>query len=326
MATVSTTSSPFFSVRRHLLDTGLQLLETQGFEAVSMADIALAVGQPLGEVYRFFGSKNDFVLGLYQRIHDDLEAYVPDLPTGPLAVRFQALVRVKLSLLVPYHRLLRSQMAALLNAEVPSGVLSPETENIRLRGLALFELVVHGATDAPAESLAPQLAQALYAAHWGILGLRLLDRSAAGQATDELLELLSAGLALATPQLSTLLGPLLLGQVGDAVGQFLQVSPAVDFEVARRVAKLILLHRKVLRTSPDDDPTPDEQSIALQLPKLHYYISQELPIHLILPAFPAKSPNRQKVLGPLPDLGEEIALTFLQSLCDDIRQVYAPCR
>jgi pyoverdine/dityrosine biosynthesis protein Dit1/AcrR family transcriptional regulator len=324
MATVFTTSPPSFSVRRHLLDTGLQLLETHGFEAVSMADIALAVEQPLGEVYRFFGSKNDFVVGLYQRIHDELEARVPDLPAGPLAVRFQALVRVKLRLLVPYHRLLRSQMAALLNAEVPTGVLSPETENIRLRGLALFELVVHGATDAPAESLVPQLAQALYAAHWGILGLRLLDRSAAGQATDELLELLSAGLALATPQLSTLLGPLLLGQVGDAIGQFLQVSPAVDFEVARRVAKLILLHRKVLRTGPDDDLAPDEQSIALQLPKLHYYISQELPIHLILPAFPAKSPNRQKVLGPLPDLGEEIALTFLQSLCDDIRQVYAP--
>lgn len=324
MATVSITSPPFFSVRRHLLDTGLQLLETHGFEAVSMADIALAVGQPLSEVYRFFGSKNDFVLGLYQRIHDDLEARVPDLLAGSLAVRFQALVRIKLSLLVPYHRLLRSQMAALLNAEIPTGVLSPETENIRLRGLALFEIVVHGATDAPAESLAPQLAQALYAVHWGVLGLRLLDRSAAGQATDELLELLSAGLALATPQLSTLLGPLLLGQVGDAIGQFLQVSPPADFEVARRVAKLILLHRKVLRTSPDDDPTPDEQSIALQLPKLHYYISQELPIHLILPAFPAKSPNRQKVLGPLPDLGEEIALTFLQSLCDDIRQVYAP--
>jgi pyoverdine/dityrosine biosynthesis protein Dit1/AcrR family transcriptional regulator len=324
MATAAARSPAFFSVRRQLLDTGLQLLETHGFEAVSMADIALAVGQPLSEVYRYFGSKNDLILGLYQRIHDELEARLPDLPAGPLAVRFQALVRTKLSLLAPHHRLLRSQMAALLNAEAPTGVLSPETENIRLRGLALFEMVVRGATDAPAEALAPQLAQALYAAHWGVLGLRLLDRSADGQATDELLELLSAGLALATPQLSTLLGPLLLGQVGDAVGQFLQVSPAVDFEVARRVAKLILLHRKVLRTGPEDQVAPDEQSIALQLPKLHYYISQDLPIHLILPAFPAKSPNRQKVLGTLPDLGEEIALTFLQSLCDDIRQVYPP--
>ena len=249
---------------------------------------------------------------------------MPDLPTGPLALRFQALVGWKLALLTPHQRLLRSQLAALLDADAPTGVLSPETESIRLRGLALLELVVRGATDAPAEALVPQLTQALYAAHWGVLGLRLLDRSADGQATANVLELLSAGLALAAPQLSTLLGPLLLGQVGDAVGQFLQVAPAVDFDVARRVAKLILRHRKVLRLGPDDSAAPDEQSIALQLPKLHYYISQGQPVHLILPAFPAKSPNLHKVLGPLPDLGEEIALTFLQSLCDDIRQVYAP--
>jgi pyoverdine/dityrosine biosynthesis protein Dit1/AcrR family transcriptional regulator len=275
-------------------------------------------------VYRHFGSKNDFVLGLYQCIHDELEAGVPDLPAGPMALRFQALVRRKLVLFSPYHRLLRSQMAALLDAEVPTGVLSPETESIRLRGLALFEIVVRGAADAPAETLVAPLAQALYAAHWGVLGLRLLDRSAGGQATDELLEMLSAGVALATPQLSTMLGPILLGQVGAAVGQFMQVASEVDFEVARRVAKLLLLHRKVLRTGPDDKIAPDETSIALQLPKLHYFISQQQPIHLILPAFPAKSPNRHKVLGALPDLGEEIALTFLQSLCDDIRQVYAP--
>jgi pyoverdine/dityrosine biosynthesis protein Dit1/AcrR family transcriptional regulator len=302
----------------------LHLLETQGFEAVSIADIAQATAQPLAEVYRYFGSKNDFILGFYQRIHDDLEAGAPDLPAGPLALRFQAFMQTKLALLAPHRRLLRSQMAALLAEDAPTGVLSPATESIRLRGLALLELVVRGATDAPAETMVPQLTQALYAAHWGVLGLRLLDRSAEGQATDGLLELLSAGLALATPQLSTLLGPLLLGQVGDAVGQFLQVRPAVDFEVARRVAKLILMHRKVLRTGPDDATAPDEQSIALQLPKLHYYISQGQPVHLILPAFPAKSPNRQKVLGALPDLGEEIALTFLQSLCDDIRQVYPP--
>jgi pyoverdine/dityrosine biosynthesis protein Dit1/AcrR family transcriptional regulator len=312
------------SARRRLLDTGLGLLEKQGFNHVSIADIAAAAEQPLAEAYRYFGSKNDFVLGLYQRIHDELEASVPDLPIGPLALRFQALVRQKLTLLAPHRRLLRSQMAALLDSEVPTGVLSPETESVRLRGLALFEIVVGGATDAPADALVPQLAQALYAAHWGVLGLRLLDRSADGQATDNLLEMLSAGLAMTTPQLSTMFGPLLLGQVSTAIGQFLEVAPEVDFDVARRLAKLIMLHRKVLRTGPDDPATPDEQSIALQLPKLHYYISQGLPIHLILPAFPAKSPNPHKVLGKLPDLGEEIALTFLQSLCDDIRQVYAP--
>ena len=81
-----------------------------------MAEIAKAGAQPVAEVYRYFGSKNDFVLGLYQRIHDDLEAGAPDLPAGPLALRFQAFVQAKLRLLAPHHRLLRSQMAALLAA------------------------------------------------------------------------------------------------------------------------------------------------------------------------------------------------------------------
>ena len=49
------------------------------------------------------------------------------------------------------------------------------------------------------------------------------------------------------------------------------------------------------------------------------------PIHLILPAFPAKSPNQEsKVLGVLPDMAEEVALRSLQGVCDDIRAVYTP--
>ncbi|MEV4336380.1 L-tyrosine/L-tryptophan isonitrile synthase family protein [Streptomyces sp. NPDC049590] len=52
--------------------------------------------------------------------------------------------------------------------------------------------------------------------------------------------------------------------------------------------------------------------------KLHYFIHRAQPIHLVLPAFPAKSPNRTKVLGDLPDLGEYVGLSALQSLCDYI--------
>jgi len=317
--------TPALATRRTLLDTGLQLFEQQGFNQVNVADIATAAEQPLAEVYRHFGSKSDFVLGLYQRIHDELEARMQDLSTGPLALRFQELLLLKLELLEPYRRTLRALLATLLDDEAPAGMLSPETENIRLRGLALLEAVVQGATDAPPAAVRPQLVQTLYAAHWAVLGLRFLDRSAGGQATRDALELVAAGLALATPQLDSLFAPTLLGQVGAVVGQFIRVEPSTDFDVARRVLKLIMLHRKVLHEAPESCGTePCAQCLALHLPKLHYFISQGLPVQLILPAFPAKSPNTQKVLGTLPDLGEEIALTFLQSLCDDIRQVYAP--
>lgn len=46
---------------------------------------------------------------------------------------------------------------------------------------------------------------------------------------------------------------------------------------------------------------------------------------MVLPAFPYKSINRvDKVLGPEPDLGEELALARLEALCRDIKEVYAP--
>lgn len=47
------------------------------------------------------------------------------------------------------------------------------------------------------------------------------------------------------------------------------------------------------------------------------------PIRLLLPGFPFKSPNTQdKVLGVLPDLGEELALKHLDGLCENIKAIY----
>lgn len=68
-----------------------------------------------------------------------------------------------------------------------------------------------------------------------------------------------------------------------------------------------------------------------EMPTQHYVfensirslIQNKQPIHLILPAFPFKSPNRvDKVLGSLPDMGEEIALARLDGLCAQINDVY----
>lgn len=44
----------------------------------------------------------------------------------------------------------------------------------------------------------------------------------------------------------------------------------------------------------------------------------------ILPAFPAKSSNRNKTHSPLPDLGELLALQRLQKMCEQIELIYSP--
>ncbi|RLV10575.1 pyoverdine biosynthesis protein PvcA [Streptomyces griseocarneus] len=48
------------------------------------------------------------------------------------------------------------------------------------------------------------------------------------------------------------------------------------------------------------------------------------PLEFVLPAFPVKSPNPAKVLGHLPDTAEELALRFLDELCERIGKLYAP--
>ena len=59
------------------------------------------------------------------------------------------------------------------------------------------------------------------------------------------------------------------------------------------------------------------------LPVVVGQVTRGEPIKMLLPGFPFKSPNsRDKVLGNLPDLGEELALKHLNGLCENIKAVY----
>ncbi|ORY08601.1 Pyoverdine/dityrosine biosynthesis protein-domain-containing protein [Clohesyomyces aquaticus] len=78
------------------------------------------------------------------------------------------------------------------------------------------------------------------------------------------------------------------------------------------------------------DPNTSKQSSfwvgkGLFLPRVYHHVRLRQTIPLTLPAFPCKSPNNvDKVLGHLPDLGEELALRRLNSLAVDIGRVYKP--
>ncbi|KAL9041621.1 MAG: hypothetical protein Q9180_001158 [Flavoplaca navasiana] len=59
------------------------------------------------------------------------------------------------------------------------------------------------------------------------------------------------------------------------------------------------------------------------LAQIERYIARDEPVCMVLPAFPFKSANKTtKVLGPLPDKGEEVALQHLNRLCQAIEEVY----
>ncbi len=58
--------------------------------------------------------------------------------------------------------------------------------------------------------------------------------------------------------------------------------------------------------------------------KVSSAVAHNLPVTFVLPAFPGKSPNPAKVLGPLPDMAERCALEFLGNLCERLKQIYSP--
>lgn len=93
-------------------------------------------------------------------------------------------------------------------------------------------------------------------------------------------------------------------------------------------AKKILAQVMIFRRAPESTSSCNAieclKCASPHLPKILAAIKANKPVTFVLPAFPGKSPNPEKVLGPLPDLAERLALRFLGTLCQRIRKVYAP--
>jgi AcrR family transcriptional regulator len=175
--------------RERLLDTALRLFTADGYEATTMRDIAAAADCSLGLAYRYFASKEEFVLALYARMEQEFAAYVETLPPAPLARRFGQTMRAKLAHLSPYREAFGALAGAALNPRSNVAVLGDSTAEVRQRVGAMFLAVVRGATDAPREPVARDLATALYGAHLALILFWLYDRTPNQRATDELLAL-----------------------------------------------------------------------------------------------------------------------------------------
>ncbi len=92
-------------------------------------------------------------------------------------------------------------------------------------------------------------------------------------------------------------------------------------DTAAAILDCIFSRRRVL---PQTSSGPSHEARALHLPRLVSFVERGAPIELVLPAFPAKAPNRAKVLGRLPDAAEALGLESLEGLARDIASAYPP--
>ncbi|WDE05953.1 L-tyrosine/L-tryptophan isonitrile synthase family protein [Thalassomonas viridans] len=103
----------------------------------------------------------------------------------------------------------------------------------------------------------------------------------------------------------------------------------IDEDIAVKILEIIFKRRKLVEaelSSPESlvlsalSPAEVEQ----HLDKVRLMVAQQQAIRMVLPAYPGKSPNRDKTLSKLPDLAEKHSIDNLYRLCREIEQIYPP--
>jgi pyoverdine/dityrosine biosynthesis protein Dit1 len=311
-------------IRRRLLESAARLLAYRGLAADLLQLVSRDAGCSPEQTRVFFRRDEELVLALYTRFATELEAAVPELPADTIAARFHAIMQAKFAILTPYREALAALMATALDPRHELGALSSQTELVRLRVQGVFDAVIQGGVDAP-QTPSPSLSRALYGVHLALMLLWCQDQSVERDSARAALELARDLIALVVP-FASIPEAAAISERFDKVFQPLLEradDPAVDAK-AIAILQRIFNHRRLLPQSEPCASAPCSHCLALHLPKVKYFIRAGQPIHCVLPAFPAKSPSRRKTLGPMPDMAEEQALLFLQSICGELHELHPP--
>jgi len=101
----------------------------------------------------------------------------------------------------------------------------------------------------------------------------------------------------------------------------LTIAPHTNIIQARKATRILAL---VLSYANELGGAADVSAYELHRSKIEQAIERNETIELVLPAFPAKSPNPEKTLGALPDFAEVLGLERLQEICNAIATIHAP--
>lgn len=176
--------------REHILNTALMLFAQKGYAATTLRDIAKAADVSLGLAYRYFESKEEFVIALYERLILELEEEAEALPTGgKLAERIAHIMHADLKRCAPYRDAFAALAGIGLMPDSSAAVLGERAAPVRERVWKVFHHVVTEASDGMKGQLGEDITTLLYAAHLLLILFWLQDRTENQRATSELLAL-----------------------------------------------------------------------------------------------------------------------------------------
>ncbi|EFH83145.1 transcriptional regulator, TetR family [Ktedonobacter racemifer DSM 44963] len=207
--------------RQRILESALRLFGDRGYEETTMREIAAEAGYSPGLTYRYFASKEELVLVLYQNLDEELDQYTRELPPTSLSERLHQTLSQQLTLLAPYRGVFSALFGTTLNPHSKVGVFGASAAEIRRRARKSYLRVIQGAKDAPREAQREDLATVLYGAHMALVLFWLIDQSKNAARTRLFLAFLCDVLKLMQPvlwlspvrqslaRLATIIGPLL---------------------------------------------------------------------------------------------------------------------
>jgi AcrR family transcriptional regulator len=173
--------------RGRILEAALGLFAEKGYEATTMRDVAREAEASLGLAYRYFASKEEFALALYMRLAEESEEWARDgLEGGTVAERFEAAMLAKLDQVSPHRGPLAALLTRALDPNSRLSALGEGTAEVREKMGGVFLEVVRGASDAPRERQARELATVLYGVHLAIILYWFHDKTQDARATREL--------------------------------------------------------------------------------------------------------------------------------------------
>jgi AcrR family transcriptional regulator len=185
--------------RERLLECALRLFESQGYEETTMRAIAAEAGYSPGLTYRYFASKEEMVLVLYQNLARALENMIRDLLPSTLGERFQIVVTRHFELMGPYREVFTSLFGTALNPRSKAGMFGESTKEVRQMCRSIYLRVIQEANDAPRPSQREDLATVFYGAHLALVLFWLIDDSRTTIRTKHFLLLLRDVLKLVQP-------------------------------------------------------------------------------------------------------------------------------
>jgi AcrR family transcriptional regulator len=176
--------------RALILNTALELLQTNGYEKTTMRAIAKRAGVSLGNAYHYFGSKEHLIHAFYQRTHEQhLAVTQPVLAKETtLKARLLAVMKLKVSTLEPYHEFAGVLFKTAADPRSPLNPFADESAPVRQDAIKLFEDLVEQTRARIPPDLRAELPYLLWLYHMGVILFWIHDSSPQSARTYRLID------------------------------------------------------------------------------------------------------------------------------------------